>query len=272
MQIVSKIYPEKIADVQLLLYGVKIEDLKTFTSIVKTDKELCIKKFKAFFKCGLDGYDEQTLEDAFNSVPPLTAAEIFSDRFSNTEVRAAIIRYCNPEAIFSELKHNVIDKITLTKNYPRIKIRGQYGKPDSSLINNKDVEVENIERKENYELLEITDKRILEFLPWGNRSSVIVLKMQCPSSKKDYYEYIDKKALKFKRIITVDEEVKTLIESRIIFFSVRKEYSIKKIPVRKEFDLKMTGEIILQALAWQMRRKNGASLTVDEYLSLISET
>lgn len=276
MQKISCIYPNKPIEVELLLYGVKIKDLSTFTKIVKTDPELCIKKYIAMFTLGPDGYDRETLEECFNTVEPLPPEAIFSEEFSNVEVRAAIIRYASPSVVFKAVKSHVIDSCTIHKKYPRVKIKGQYGKPDSSVINKEDIEIETIERDEYYELIEITDQRILVYLPWNARKSVFLLKMECPSSKKTYYEYIDSDDIDAKEVTYRTEIASSATILDHIFKSMwnknRRDIKLLTRTVKEIRSLHGTGEMIKQALAWQMRKQGGKAISTIEYSQILSET
>lgn len=272
MEKISSIYPNKPIKVVLLLYGVEIKDLQTFTRIVKMDPEMCIKKYMLLFTHSVDGYDEEILQQCYDNTPALEPNGVFSEEFSNVEVRAAIIRYASAEIIFKALESKVIDECTIHKKYPRVKFKGRYGKPDSSVIHAEDIEMETIERDEYYELIEITDKRILQYLPWGNRDSIIVLKMTCPSSHKDYYEYIDKKVLTFIK----EEDVKEIAESETIvkrlLMSTRTTKTLITTVKRIKTPQKHTGNMIRQALAWQMRTQENNSISIDDYSRIVAET
>lgn len=62
--VISKIYPGLPVERSLLLFGVKIPDLKTFTEIIKSDDELSLKEFLAMFSKNEDAiYSEDISEE-----------------------------------------------------------------------------------------------------------------------------------------------------------------------------------------------------------------
>lgn len=229
----SKKYPGLSHNSIVHLYGVEMPSLKDFISIIKTDEEITAKIFLGWFDLQNGQFSKEQLITAFTNTEPIESCDIFSEKFSNVEVRAAILKYVSPEKVFGAVESQVIETLTLDKKYPQYKIKGLESKKDSSPISSKDIEVKYVKRKEHYELIRITDKQVTQYLPWeGRRDGIYLLKMLCPSSKKIYYEYIDPEVVK----------------------------NLKK------------GGKILASLCWQMRKSDGEFLNGNEYSQILSET
>lgn len=140
-QLISKIYTNLPVERKIMLFGVEIPSLKDFVSIMKTDDEFTLQAFLKLFSKSADGYPEDILVEAFNSVEPLKPEDIFSEKFSNVEVRAAILKYVSPEKVFLALKSKVIDKCTMTKKYPKYIVKNLETKKDSEAVNSKDIKI-----------------------------------------------------------------------------------------------------------------------------------